>query len=65
MRLISNQPVPSSLFWILSSTSWIAYASGRVGQADAIPLAIAILAAWILLASRLPKVLSRPAFVPF
>lgn len=57
--------MPSSEFWILGSTTWIAFAAGRAGQTDAASLAIVILAAWILLASRLLKVLSRPAFVPF
>ena len=57
-------PVPSSLLWISTSTAWIAFASGA-GGGEAAPLAGTILAAWILLASRIPKVLSRPAFVPF
>jgi hypothetical protein len=65
MGLIPNRPMPSSAFWILGSTAWIAFASGRANAADAVSLAIVILAAWILLASRLLKVLSRPAFVPF
>jgi hypothetical protein len=65
MRARSTFHVPSSLIWILSSTAWIAFACGPGGSQEAVPVAVAVLAAWILLASRIPKVLSRPAFVPF
>jgi hypothetical protein len=64
MRLGSNDPVPNSLLWILSSTGWIAFVSRTGYDGGSTPIAITILAAWILLASRIPKVLSRPAFVP-
>jgi hypothetical protein len=65
MRIGSTVAVPSSLIWILSSTAWTAFASGSASCGEAAPVAITVLAAWILLASRIPKVLSRPAFVPF
>ena len=65
MRVGCTVALPNSLIWTLSSTAWIAFASGPGGCREAAPVAITVLAAWILLASRIPKVLSRPAFVPF
>ena len=65
MRVGCTFAVPSSLSWNLRSTAWIAFASGPGGCREAAPVASTVLAAWILLASRIPKVLSRPAFVPF
>jgi hypothetical protein len=65
MRLRSNDRVPSSLLWIGLSTACVAIASKAGEGGETALIAIAILAAWILLASRIPKVLSRPAFIPF